>query len=151
MASDMEVRLKQRCVIEFVHAEKMEPADIHRCLLNVYRDQRVDMSTVRQWVVHFSSGDSNSWSRPLVQIFMSTACRLLFIVSENTYFMVVKMLTNSVLQLRIRSGLSNSVILLTVSVVVPKEISRLCFQSDLLSQVSTGIYSQLYSQVYFRR
>ena len=29
MISDMEVYIKQRCVIEFLHAEKMAPIDIH--------------------------------------------------------------------------------------------------------------------------
>jgi len=37
-ASDMEVRMKQRCVIEFLYAEKNSPNDIHRRLLNVYGD-----------------------------------------------------------------------------------------------------------------
>jgi len=34
MAYDMEVRMKQRCVTEFLHAEKIAPSDIHRGLLN---------------------------------------------------------------------------------------------------------------------
>ena len=38
MAPDMEVRMKQRCVIEFLYAEKIAPNDIHRRLLNVYGD-----------------------------------------------------------------------------------------------------------------
>jgi hypothetical protein len=50
MASDMEVRMKQKCVIELVHAEKIAPNDIHRRLLNVYEDQTVGVSTVRRWV-----------------------------------------------------------------------------------------------------
>jgi hypothetical protein len=58
MASDMEVRMKQMCVIEFLHAEKIAPNDIHRRLLNVYGDQTVDTRTVRRWVARFSSGDS---------------------------------------------------------------------------------------------
>ena len=33
MASDIEVQMKQRCVIEFLHADKMVPTDIHLCLL----------------------------------------------------------------------------------------------------------------------
>jgi len=45
-------------------------------LLNVYGDQTVDVSTVRWWVVHFSSGDSESGSALLVQVFTSAACRL---------------------------------------------------------------------------
>jgi len=64
MASGMEVRMKQRCVIEFVHAEKIAPNDIHRRLLNVYRDQTVGVSTVRQWVAHYSSGDSDVTGKP---------------------------------------------------------------------------------------
>jgi hypothetical protein len=44
MASDMEVRMKQRCVIEFLHAEKKNaPSDIHLPLLNDY--QTVDVRT----------------------------------------------------------------------------------------------------------
>ena len=39
--------MKQRCVIEFLHAENMAPIDIHQHLLNVYEDQTVDASTVR--------------------------------------------------------------------------------------------------------
>jgi len=64
MTSDMEVRMKQRCVIEFLHVEKIAPYDIHRCLLNVYGDQTVDVSTVRRWVVRFSSGDSDVKDKP---------------------------------------------------------------------------------------
>ena len=44
--------------------EKMALTDIHRCLLNVYRDQTVDVSTVRQWMVCFSSGDSSVKDKP---------------------------------------------------------------------------------------
>jgi len=68
--------------------EKMALTDTHQHLLNVYRDQTLDVSTVRRWVVHFSSGDSNSGSPPLVQIFISAACRLLFIAGKNAYLMV---------------------------------------------------------------
>ena len=50
MASDMEVRMKQMCVIEFLHAEKIAPSDIHQRLLNVYGDQTVDVSTVGRLV-----------------------------------------------------------------------------------------------------
>jgi hypothetical protein len=64
MASDMEVCIKQRCVIEFLHAEKIAPNDIHRCLLNVYGDQTVDVSTVRRWVARFSSGNSDVKDKP---------------------------------------------------------------------------------------
>ena len=42
--------------------------------------------------MHFSSGDNHSMSLPLVQIFMSTTCRLLFIDGENAQLMVVTVL-----------------------------------------------------------
>ena len=64
MASDMEVRMKQRYLIELLHAEKIAPNDIHRRLLNVYGDQTVDVSTVRRWVACFSSGDSDVKDKP---------------------------------------------------------------------------------------
>jgi len=52
MTSDMEVHMKQRCVTEFLHVEKMAPTDVHLHLLNAGGDQTVD---VRQWVVSFSN------------------------------------------------------------------------------------------------
>jgi len=63
--------------------EKMAPTDIHQCLLNVDGKQRVAVSTVRWWMVHFSSGDSDCGSPLLVQIFTSMECTLLFIAGEN--------------------------------------------------------------------
>ena len=60
MVSDMEVWMKQRCGIEFLHAEKMAPIDIHQHLLNFSEEQTVDVSTVRWWMVRFSSCDSDS-------------------------------------------------------------------------------------------
>ncbi|XP_065596389.1 high mobility group protein HMG-I/HMG-Y isoform X5 [Cyrtonyx montezumae] len=66
MASDIEVRMKQWCVIEFLHAEKIEPIDIHRRLLNVYGDQTVDVSTVRRWVPQGRMSDAGAKpSQPL--------------------------------------------------------------------------------------
>lgn len=38
--------------------------DIHRCLLNIHRDQRVDVSTVKQWVLRFSSSDTDLKDKP---------------------------------------------------------------------------------------
>ena len=83
IVSDMEVYMKQRCVIKFLHAEKMAPTACQQHLLYVSRDQTVDVSTVRWCVVCFSSGNSDSGSLPLVQVFISVACKLLFIASEN--------------------------------------------------------------------
>ena len=94
MVSYMEVHMKQRGAIGFFHMEKMAPRDIHQHLLNIYGDQPVDVSTVRKWVVHFSSG--NSGSPLLMQISMSMACRLLLITGENAQLMVVIMLKNSI-------------------------------------------------------
>ena len=64
LASDMEVCVNLRCVTEFLYVEKMAPIDVHRCLLNVYGAQTVDMSTVRHWVVCFSSGDITMKYKP---------------------------------------------------------------------------------------
>jgi hypothetical protein len=64
MVSDMEVCTKQRCVNEFLHAQKIAPNVIHQHLLNVYGDQIVDVRTVRQGVVRFSSGDSDVKDEP---------------------------------------------------------------------------------------
>jgi len=64
MESHMEVLMKQRCVIEILHAERIAPNDIHRRLLKVYRDQTVDVSTLRWWVARFISGDSDVKDKP---------------------------------------------------------------------------------------
>jgi len=47
MASDMEVRMKQRCVIEFLREEKIAPNDIHRSLLNLFTETKQCM--LAQW------------------------------------------------------------------------------------------------------
>ena len=88
-------RIWSKGVTEFLRAENMAPIDTHQRLLNVYGDQTADVSTVRQWMVRFSSGDSGS--PPLVHIFTSTACRLWFITDKNTWQMVVTVLKKSVL------------------------------------------------------
>jgi len=46
--------------------------------------------------MHFSNDDSNSGSPLLAQVFMSAACRLLFIDGENAQLTVVTRLKNSV-------------------------------------------------------
>ena len=76
--SDMEVEMKERCVTKFLLIEKMATVDVHGHLWNTYGDQQVDVSTVRQQMMCCNSG-----SLPLVQIFRSAACRLLFISVEN--------------------------------------------------------------------
>ena len=42
---------------------KIASVDIHWCLLNVYRNQSVDIGTVR-WVVYFSNGDNSVRDKP---------------------------------------------------------------------------------------
>ena len=70
-------------------------------LLNTDGNQTVNVNTLKWWMVYLSSGDSGS--PPLMQIFMSMACRVLFIADENAELMVVTELKNSVLWLRIYS------------------------------------------------
>ena len=96
MASDMKVHMKQMSVTEFLHTENMASIgteflhtetlatiDIYWLLLNIYGDQSVDVRTVRWWVMQFNNSDSNFWSLPLVQAFMSVVCRLLFTAGED--------------------------------------------------------------------
>ena len=97
MLSDLEVHMKQRCVSGFFHPWKFSPTDIQWCLLNISGDIIVDVSTVRLWVVNFSSGDSISVSPSLVQVLRSVANTLLFAADKNAELMVVTALKNSVL------------------------------------------------------
>lgn len=60
----MDVRQKQRCVIEFLNAEGVAPIDIYRRLTNVYGAEAVDVSTVRRWVRRFESGDTDMCDKP---------------------------------------------------------------------------------------
>lgn len=64
MVSDMEVHVKQRCVIVFLHVDKIAFTDIHWHLLNPDGDHPVDVSTVRQRVVHFCIGNSDVKDKP---------------------------------------------------------------------------------------
>ena len=57
----------------------------------------MEVSTVRWQVVRFSSGDGDCGLPPLVQIFLSAICRLLFITGENAQLLVVTGLKSSVL------------------------------------------------------
>ena len=95
MVSNMQVHTRQRCVTEFILMENTAPIDIQQHLLNVSRDQTVNVSTVRWWVLRFSNG--NNGSLLPVQVVTRTACRLLFIAGKNTWLMVVTVLKNSVL------------------------------------------------------
>ena len=126
MVSNMEVYMKQRCRTEFLHAEKMAPTDIHWCLLNIYGDQTVDVCTVRFWVSCFSSGDSSNGSPPW--------CRFSWVWHTGFYSLLVKMhvywwwLCFKTVLLSGEFALSNSVIVLFVSMVVPMEIVGIAFR-----------------------
>ena len=47
--SDVEVQMEQRVGIEFPHAERIAPIDIHWCLLNVHVNQQVDVAYCQGW------------------------------------------------------------------------------------------------------
>jgi len=79
--SDMKVHMKKRCVTGFLHEEEKVPINIHWHLLNISRDQTVDVRAARQRIVCFSSGSSRL--PPLMQIIMNTAYRLLFMAGKN--------------------------------------------------------------------
>jgi len=49
----------------------------------VYRDQTVDVSTVRQWVMCVNSVKGDNSTPPPAQILLRVACRLLLIAGEN--------------------------------------------------------------------
>jgi hypothetical protein len=44
----MSTRLKQGAVTEFLNAENVTPAEIHRCLQTVYGENTVNRSTVNR-------------------------------------------------------------------------------------------------------
>ena len=50
MAAPLELRQKQRAVIEFLVAEWETPVNIHRRLQNVYMENTLDYSNVGRWV-----------------------------------------------------------------------------------------------------
>ena len=64
MMPDVKLCMKQRCGTEFIHAEKMASINVHQHLLNISGDQTVDVSTVRLWVVYFSSSNSAMKDKP---------------------------------------------------------------------------------------
>ena len=122
--SNLEVHMKQRGEVEFLYAEKMTPINIHGCLPDISGNKMVNNSTVRQWVVCFSSGRISSGSPPLVHIFMSTACRLLFITGENAWWWWLHW---KIVFCSWEFPLWSSVIVLFVSIVVSMEINTGCY------------------------
>ena len=67
----MEVCMKQRYIIEFIHAGKIIPIAIHWALQNIHGDQTVDVSSVRGGVVfqpcqqQVTSADTNCYKRSM--------------------------------------------------------------------------------------
>jgi len=49
----MSTRLKQRAVTEFLRAENVTPAEIHRRLQSVYGENTVNRTTVNRWAIEF--------------------------------------------------------------------------------------------------
>ena len=49
----MSTRLKQRAVIEFLSAENITPAEIHRRLQAVYGEDTVNRTIVNRWAIKF--------------------------------------------------------------------------------------------------
>ena len=80
MASDMEVQMKQRGGIEIPPCRKN---GTHGHSLMFAECWWRPTSRCEQWVVHFSSGDSDSGSSLLERTFISVAYRFLFIAGEN--------------------------------------------------------------------
>ena len=70
--------MEKICVTELLHAKIMVPTDILQSLLNTYGDQTEDVSTVRQCILHFSCGKSESGSSLLMQIFTSIGMQAFF-------------------------------------------------------------------------
>ena len=49
----MSTRLKQRAVTEYLSAENVTPAEIHRRLQAVYSENTVNRTTVNRWAIKF--------------------------------------------------------------------------------------------------
>jgi transposase len=64
MEGDIDVRLKQRCVIEFLDGEHIAPIELHQRLKNFYGEQTVDISTVRRWIRRVSDAVSELKDMP---------------------------------------------------------------------------------------
>jgi transposase len=64
MADVVDVRSRQRVVIEFLTAEGSSPIKIHRRLRSVFGEDTIDVSSVRSWVRHFKSGEYDNGDRP---------------------------------------------------------------------------------------
>jgi len=105
--------------------KKMVCIDVHWCLLDIYGDQ-VDVSTVRGWVVHFSRGDSrvkdkpcSRWPCRFSQAWYAGSCSSLVKMRSSRWWLCWKVMFCSW-----EFALSNSIIVIFVSVTVYMEINR---------------------------
>lgn len=80
LVPDMKLHMKQRCVTEFLHVEKMAASDIH---------QHSD-----GWCI---SAVIDGESPLLVQIFKSAVCKVLFTAGKKAQLMFVTMCKNNIL------------------------------------------------------
>lgn len=101
MAADMNVRMKQRRGIEFLHAEKVAPIDNGQCFLNSYGGQTVDVSTARRFSRFWQRCGRQATFQMAMCIFTNEACSFSFIADDNLQLMVVIVLKQSVLLMRI--------------------------------------------------
>ena len=58
--ADIDVRIGQRSVIEFLTAGGEMPIRIHERLKNVYGEATVDVSTVRRWVHRYKEAEGQT-------------------------------------------------------------------------------------------
>ena len=101
MASNVKLIMEQRCVTEFLHAETMAPIDIYRLQLNADGDQNSECEQREEGDDTSKQCQQQQCVAPLVQMFMSAACRFLFTAGENAQLMVMTVLRSRVLQLKI--------------------------------------------------
>jgi hypothetical protein len=57
--------IKQRSVIEFLYkSDETCAVNIHKKLLNVYKDETIDISNVRRWLKRFKNEEKDVYDRP---------------------------------------------------------------------------------------
>lgn len=116
----IEIMFKEKVCFTLLHVEKFHLLTF----ISAYWTFRETKKWVwtQWWVVHFNSSNRNGGSPMLVQIFMTMACNFLFITVKmhiSWWWLCWKIVFCSR-----ESALSNSVIVLFVSIVVSMEISR---------------------------
>ena len=114
--------------------KKNAPSDIHWHLLNICGDQTVDLSTVRWWVVRFSSDDSDVKDKPcsaqplrFLSAQLAYSCSSLVKMHNKWWWLCWKMFFGCW-----EVTLSNNVLVLFASVTISTERNgRYYFQNNL--------------------